>query len=194
MACFRPPLWSLASSTGPGTREVSNEHMTQHSRSFASLRIQQQIYPMTREGLKCVPKGVLSQLSWRRLPLGLKSCHSRYCFSWWFMRTESSSEQYVHLVMCRGKGERYFPLIRNGASPNCSLPRYSFNWYSQEPGVVPGFMLSSVWEGGRVRGQRRRIRVKYKTQSLPSSRHNQSNVDAAQSVSCLPHVGSLERD
>ena len=35
---------------------------------------------------------------------------------------------------------------------------------------------------------------KIKTRSLPSSRHNQSNVDAAQSESCLPHVGSLERD
>ena len=40
----------------------------------------------------------------------------------------------MHLVMWMGTGERDFPLIRNGESKNHSLPKCSFNRYSQEPG------------------------------------------------------------
>lgn len=66
-------------------------------------------------------------------PLALKSVtaittladDSRWC--------ESSPEQCTYLVTWMGRGERHFPLIRNGESKSCFLPTSSFNRYSQKP-------------------------------------------------------------
>lgn len=46
---------------------------------------------------------------------------------------ESSPEKFTYLVTWMGRGERHFPLIRNGESKSCFLPTCSFNRYSQKP-------------------------------------------------------------